>query len=306
MSLEARMLFILMVSYRDDWVFNVNHLRAKLGIGRDRMRKASAELQGLGHLIRCSMRDKGTGTLCGTQWVLIDDPENYAQRIAAGERIRVAGMPDGVFLDPADMGDDSAESSADAPGFSIDLPGVPVAAMRRETDDGGEKTAKSPANHRGPEIQAVGGRAPRKRPEIVEFGHRGPENPTVGESGPIRRTIYKKDSPLPPNAQTATASAPGDPIPSAPRSAHGRGSESGRERQRQARTSRQPKKEAGETAKPLTVARVDEDALAHQWAPIVRRRLAYAATAIRRATAQRMIDLALASPAELRALGVAF
>lgn len=73
MSMEARGLLALLMTYSDDWVFSRAHLMKVTGWGRDKFQRAMRELIGAGYVERVESRSDG-GKLSGTTWVIHDDP----------------------------------------------------------------------------------------------------------------------------------------------------------------------------------------------------------------------------------------
>ncbi|WP_170759958.1 hypothetical protein [Ruegeria lacuscaerulensis] len=76
-SIEARGLLALLMTYSDDWEFNKTHLRNVTGMGRDKFEKAMGELRAVGYVVLVQNRLEN-GQLVGSTWVIRDDrtPEN--------------------------------------------------------------------------------------------------------------------------------------------------------------------------------------------------------------------------------------
>lgn len=76
-SIEARGLLALLMTYSDDWEFNKTHLRQVTGLGRDKFENAMGELRRVGYVELVKNRGEN-GQLTGSTWVIRDDrtPEN--------------------------------------------------------------------------------------------------------------------------------------------------------------------------------------------------------------------------------------
>lgn len=66
----ARMLWVYLASLPPDWRPRMEHLQKALGVGRDRMQAACADLEAAGALIRTPDRDAVTGQVFGQVWEL--------------------------------------------------------------------------------------------------------------------------------------------------------------------------------------------------------------------------------------------
>jgi hypothetical protein len=73
LSIEARGLLALLMTYSDSWTFIVSHLQSVTGVGRDKLRGMLKELEAAGYVVREVIRGE-TGKLKGTEWVIVDDP----------------------------------------------------------------------------------------------------------------------------------------------------------------------------------------------------------------------------------------
>lgn len=89
-SIEARGLLALLMTYSDDWTFVVDHLQQVAGCGRDKMRGMLKELEAAGYVIRHVLRGAG-GHLAGTEWMIVDDPAAAAHGVVPDEEPQDAG-----------------------------------------------------------------------------------------------------------------------------------------------------------------------------------------------------------------------
>ena len=89
-SIEARGLLALLMTYADDWEFSVDHIRSLCGVGRDKIRAMLRELDTAGYLIRKTLQGDD-GRLLGSSWVINDEPETTSSGVqASGARQDVA------------------------------------------------------------------------------------------------------------------------------------------------------------------------------------------------------------------------
>ena len=83
LTLQAKGLFALMMSYPDDWEYSVRGLAADIGCGRDKVRSALQNLEDSGYLLREQVHTE-SGKFAGNLYVLYDEkisplPENPTQ-----------------------------------------------------------------------------------------------------------------------------------------------------------------------------------------------------------------------------------
>ncbi|MTH79400.1 hypothetical protein [Paracoccus aestuariivivens] len=97
-SIEARGLLALLMTYADDWTFVVEHLQAITGVGRDKLRGMLKELEAAGYVVREVLRGDG-GHLAGTEWVIVDDPEAAACGKEADPHPQDVGEQDEIDAD---------------------------------------------------------------------------------------------------------------------------------------------------------------------------------------------------------------
>jgi hypothetical protein len=72
LSIEARGLLAMLMTYADDWQFNRDHLMEMVGMGKDRFGRVMGELITFGYVERVYTRDEA-GQLLGKSWVIRDD-----------------------------------------------------------------------------------------------------------------------------------------------------------------------------------------------------------------------------------------
>ena len=75
LSMEARGLLSLLLSYDDGWVFRASHLQKMASTGRDRYRRMLNELMEHGYLEITSTKNAKTGQFSGTEWNVMDEPD---------------------------------------------------------------------------------------------------------------------------------------------------------------------------------------------------------------------------------------
>lgn len=73
LSIEARGLMALLMTYADDWVFRKDHLMSVTGMGRDKFERAMGELREAGYVELTMTRDTA-GKMLGKTWVIRDEP----------------------------------------------------------------------------------------------------------------------------------------------------------------------------------------------------------------------------------------
>lgn len=189
MSSDARFLLGLMMTYSDDWEFNVDHLRRIAGWGRDKMQKVLRELQDHRYLLRQAIRDEETGRLIGTRWIIIDEPGLFS---GAGPAALVTGDDGGPEMAGGGVSGGSESAGADGGSGGSGSSGKAGDGRAAALDAGAAapdaECAEMPGNHRKPENPAVGA---DQAGETLKT--RQPENPTVGKPGPIRRNTLKKN-----------------------------------------------------------------------------------------------------------------
>ena len=73
-SIEARGMLALLMTYADDWVFQRDHLMKVARIGRDKFQKVMRELIEAGYLQRVATRGDG-GKVAGSTWLINDETD---------------------------------------------------------------------------------------------------------------------------------------------------------------------------------------------------------------------------------------
>ena len=103
LSIEARGMLALLMTYSDEWIFQRQHLMEVANIGRDRFQRIMRELIEAGYVNREPMRDLG-GRVSGSTWVINDapdrEPENPAPGGTEGLKNRQPGLPTAGFSGP--------------------------------------------------------------------------------------------------------------------------------------------------------------------------------------------------------------
>lgn len=103
LSIEARGMLALLMTYADDWVFNRSHLMKMAGIGRDKFQRIMAELKDAGYVEREAVRVEG-GRVSGSTWLINDapdrEPENPAVGSTEGLKNRQPEKPTAGFSGP--------------------------------------------------------------------------------------------------------------------------------------------------------------------------------------------------------------
>lgn len=94
-SMEARGLLALLMTYSDEWVFRKDHLLETTKWGRDKFERHMGELIAAGYVERVQTREEGTGKLLGSSWIIRDDrsPENQGVGITDALKNRPTVKP---------------------------------------------------------------------------------------------------------------------------------------------------------------------------------------------------------------------
>ncbi len=87
LSMDARGLLALMMTYSDDWQFHRDYLMEITGFGRDRFQKAMRELSAAGYVELVPIRDDG-GHMAGTTWIIRDDPTESLKTRSSAESLK--------------------------------------------------------------------------------------------------------------------------------------------------------------------------------------------------------------------------
>lgn len=174
LSLEARGLLALMMTYSDDWTFYVPQLQKTAKVGRDVMRRLLKELEQAGYVVREVGRGENN-RLSGSEWVINDDPDSTTSGVLETE-----GKPD---------------TGKPARTKRVSRPPEIQAIGKNE-----QKTPENAGDSSGSVGEACN--------SADSLNSRRSETPTVGNSGHLRRTTLKKTNnknPQPPNADPPTA-----------------------------------------------------------------------------------------------------
>lgn len=103
LSIEARGMLALLMTYSDEWIFQRNHLMQVACVGRDRFQRIMRELIDAGYVSREAMREID-GRVSGSTWVINDapdrEPENPAVGDTEGLNNRQPGLPTAGFSGP--------------------------------------------------------------------------------------------------------------------------------------------------------------------------------------------------------------
>lgn len=75
-SIEARGLLSLLMTFREGWVFRNSHLRQTCEVGRDKFQRMLKELKDVGYVKIASIHDEKTGRFLGTNWEICDVPDH--------------------------------------------------------------------------------------------------------------------------------------------------------------------------------------------------------------------------------------
>ncbi|GGD30802.1 hypothetical protein [Sinisalibacter lacisalsi] len=76
LSIEARGMLALLMTYADDWEFHSPHLMRVAGVKPDRFQRIMRELTAAGFVTREPIRCSETGKLFGTRWIIHDEPDS--------------------------------------------------------------------------------------------------------------------------------------------------------------------------------------------------------------------------------------
>lgn len=92
LSIEARGLLALMMTYADEWVFQVRHLQKVCACGRDRLQKMLRELKQAGYVQRVPNRS-ADGKVSGSTWVINDEPHREPENTVVGSTESLKSRP---------------------------------------------------------------------------------------------------------------------------------------------------------------------------------------------------------------------
>ena len=137
LSLRARGLWALCMSYPDDWEFRANHLLAQTEReGRDAVRTALRELEsaGFARLVRQTTPD---GRLGGSRWVVFEEPQGDAPE----------GEPSPDPPAPSSSDDQAPEQSAAGPARRLENRSPENPPLRNTEQDGASTERKDEQQH---------------------------------------------------------------------------------------------------------------------------------------------------------------
>lgn len=296
-SIDARGLLALLMTYSDDWEFFFDHLQDVTCCGRDKLRGLLRELEAAGYVVR-ELKRGDSGRLKGSEWVIVDDPFDTSScptdQSAAQDEV-------------SDHASDDCSRPPENPSLGTD-----------------------PLKNRPPEKPTAGKSAPIRIPTGKKTKREEPRKPPAGISGddgggmpsasdwpaafekfwgvypnPVERehTLRAFESVL-----EDGAASPEELIEAALAYARSRHVERGygmKPANWLSRGAWRDEWEPGEKARALSASKpVDLDALAAVWAPAVREGKTYAATAITAGLARHMVGAGLVTDEQLRRIGV--
>lgn len=282
LSIEARGLLALLMTYSDDWHFFVDHLQDMTGCGRDRMRRMLRELEASGYLVREVPRDE-RGHVMGSQWVIVDDPE---------------GTPFG--------GQRSGSPLDDVPEHDARPPENPAIGTDR-------------LKTRPPENPTAGNPDPIRKPTDKNTNKKNPPNPPAGGQGEGDGSLFDEFwAAYPKQVEREAAQRAWERVVLRGEvgaaelvlmaAAYGRSAAVARG------FAKNPanwlldgtwrSEEAWALREPNPVGKADIDAVARFWAQPVIEGKSFVATAITAAVAERMISLGLVTSRQLLEVGV--
>lgn len=92
LSLKAKGMLALMLSYPDDWTYHLTHLEGLSADGRDATRAAVRELEAAGYVTRRQTRDEG-GRLAHAEYMVADTVDGLSVDGSTGDGSPVDGKP---------------------------------------------------------------------------------------------------------------------------------------------------------------------------------------------------------------------
>ncbi|MFG6081568.1 hypothetical protein ACEUZ9_002192 [Paracoccus litorisediminis] len=277
-SIEARGLLALLMTYADDWTFVVEHLQSVAGVGRDKMRGMLKELEAAGYVVREVLRGDG-GRLVGTEWMILDGPDG-----ASGD-VEISGKTAAVNRPPQKPSVGGTDDLIHRP---PEKPTAGKSAPIRRTKVKKTNNPLSPPDG----VSVVSGGVD------IHFGEFWSAYPNQSEHDAARKAFAKVLASGEVAAEALVAAAKayagsrevgrGYPMKAANWLARGgwRVAVAG---------------QGADTATPVA----DLDAIARHWAEAVKAGHSYCASAISATVARRMIHLGLVSVQQLRRVGVA-
>lgn len=98
LSLRAKGLLALMLSFPDDWTYYLHHLQGQSTDGRDGTRSACRELEALGYVRRIP-RHEAHGRFAGINYVVTDTPTTFPDEDGPPDEEHVPDTADGLAVD---------------------------------------------------------------------------------------------------------------------------------------------------------------------------------------------------------------
>lgn len=84
LSIEARGMLALLMTYADNWRFRADHLAKVARVGRDKLTRIMRELDAAGYIKRERIR-ASDGTVHGSEWLIIDEPDRDTENQVVGD-----------------------------------------------------------------------------------------------------------------------------------------------------------------------------------------------------------------------------
>lgn len=151
LSIEARGLLALLMTYADDWTFVFEHIQNIAQVGRDKLRNMLRELEAAGYVTREVIRGEG-GRVSGTEWVITDEPGSASSGVRREKEPQGEGEQDGNQTDHRPP----------------EIQGIGV------TD---------PLKNRPPEKPTAGESTPLRKPTGKNTNYKNPQPPSVAGDG---------------------------------------------------------------------------------------------------------------------------
>ena len=200
LSCEARFLWLAMHGFGGTWQFRKAHLQKLCGVGSTKFERMTRELIDLGFLTIETLRGEA-GRVTGSRYVLNQHPPLPEQE----EDGSWGGDDDGsdpeytacqtIEFEAMRAAREAAAESVGATVRKVTRAANKAAKAARAEASGGEKSAKTPANHRDLENRGVG----------ENEGHRDPGNPGLGKPASLDKQKDNKKTPLPPSDSAPAA-----------------------------------------------------------------------------------------------------
>ena len=150
-SIEARGLLAMLMTYADDWTFVFEHIQRTACVGRDKLRNMLRELAAAGYVSRETIRGDG-GRVCGTEWVICDEPRTTSSRVSTP-------------VEPQEVGEQPENCDDHRP---PEIQGI---------------GATDPLNIRPPEKPTAGESTPIRRPTLKKTNLKNPQPPSAAGGG---------------------------------------------------------------------------------------------------------------------------